>query len=310
MAPVAVKPDTPIFQEHPEWFCRGTDGELLCRVRMYYLDPTHPDVRKFILDNYRYQYRAGFKLFKIDFLSPLLDAKSFYDKNATPYGVIADLIADVKACTGPDVVVLGCSLPPECGADIAPSMRIGLDTHNYFPHVASISRTIAWAWMYNNKVTRIDPDFLVVRGEETSTEAPDTTIDNHYYIPPRHKQTDTDRFGVIWRNGEQFNAIEAETWANMVAISGGKQNLYTTYNEHDLYTTNLDIVRKRLLYNEDAYVMMSEPIAYKKLIDKDIVLLQKTNNTSKINFLYNIATTYPANFLARLAQELKNAISN
>ena len=97
---------------------------------------------------------------------------------------------------------------------------------------------------------------------------------------------------------------------NMVAISGGKQNLYTSYNEHDLYTTNLDIVRKRLLYNEDAYVMMSEPIAYKKLIDKDIVLLQKTDNTSKINFLYNNTTTYPANFLARLAQELKNAISN
>ena len=67
---------------------------------------------------------------------------------------------------------------------------------------------------------------------------------------------------------------------------------------------------KRLLYNEDAYVMMSEPIAYKKLIDKDIVLLQKTDNTSKINFLYNNTTTYPANFLARLAQELKNAISN
>ena len=97
---------------------------------------------------------------------------------------------------------------------------------------------------------------------------------------------------------------------NMVAISGGKQNLYTSYNEHDLYTTNLDIVRKRLLYNEDAYVMMSEPIAYKKLIDKDIVLLQKTDNTSKINFLYNNTTAYPANFLARLAQELKNAISN
>ena len=48
----------------------------------------------------------------------------------------------------------------------------------------------------------------------------------------------------------------------------------------------------------------------KKLIDKDIVLLQKTDNTSKINFLYNNTTAYPANFLARLAQELKNAISN
>ncbi len=96
---------------------------------------------------------------------------------------------------------------------------------------------------------------------------------------------------------------------NMVAISGGKKNIYTSYNEHDLYTTNLDIVRKRLLHNEDAYVMMSELIAYKKLIDKDIVLLQKTERNAKIDFLYNVNTAYPVNFLARLAQELKNAMS-
>ena len=48
---------------------------------------------------------------------------------------------------------------------------------------------------------------------------------------------------------------------NMVAIAGGKQNIYTNFDSHDLYTTNLDIVRKRLLYNEDAYVMMAENIA-------------------------------------------------
>lgn len=96
---------------------------------------------------------------------------------------------------------------------------------------------------------------------------------------------------------------------NMVAISGGKQNIYTYYKDHDLYTTNLDIVRKRLLYNEDAYVLMSELIAYKKLLDKDIVLLQKTDKTAKIQFLYNMQTIYPSNFLTRLAQELKNAIS-
>lgn len=97
---------------------------------------------------------------------------------------------------------------------------------------------------------------------------------------------------------------------NMVAISGEKQNLYTFCDDHDLYTTNLEIVRKRLLYNEEAYVMMSELIAYKKLIDKDIVLLQKTGSNAKINFLYNTHTTYPANFLARLAQELQTAITS
>lgn len=96
---------------------------------------------------------------------------------------------------------------------------------------------------------------------------------------------------------------------DMVAIAGGKQNTYTYFDAHDLYTTNLDIVRKRLLYNEDAYVMMSEMIAYKKLIDKDIVLLQKTKQKAKIEFLYHQDTIYPANFLTRLAQELKTAIS-
>lgn len=96
---------------------------------------------------------------------------------------------------------------------------------------------------------------------------------------------------------------------NMVAISVGKQNIYTNYDSHDLYTTNLDIVRKRLLYNEDAYVMMSENIAYKKLIDKDIMLLKRTNLDAKINFIYNQNAAYPANFLARLAQELQYAIS-
>lgn len=220
MAPVGVKEDTAVFQEHPEWLCRKPDGELLYSCHMYYLDPTHPDVRKFILKNYRYQYQAGFRLFKMDFISPLLEVKSFYDKEATPYGVITQLIADVKACTGPDIVILGCSVPLECGADIAPSMRIGLDIHNHFSHVSSISRTIAWSWMYNNKVTRIDPDFIVIRGEETSSEPlKDDRLD--YYAPPRRKQTDIDRMGVIWRIGEQFDAIEAETWANMVAISGG-----------------------------------------------------------------------------------------
>ena len=97
---------------------------------------------------------------------------------------------------------------------------------------------------------------------------------------------------------------------DMVAISGGgKQNLYTYYDAHDLYTTNLDIVRKRLLYNEDAYVMMSESIAYKKLIDKDIILLKKTNREARISFLYHQNSIYPANFLTRLAQELQIAIS-
>jgi len=96
---------------------------------------------------------------------------------------------------------------------------------------------------------------------------------------------------------------------NMVAIAGGKQNFYTYFDDHDLYTTSLDVVQKRLLYNEDAYVMMTESIAYKKLIGKDVILLKKTNREARISFLYHQNSIYPANFLTRLAQELQTAIS-
>ncbi len=223
MAPVGVREDASIFREHPDWLCRGGDGELLKVLRLYYIDPTHPEARAFILNNYRYQYKAGFRLFKMDYIAPLLQAKSFHDPAATPYGIIAELIEDVKACTGPDAVVLGCSVPLECGADIVPSMRLGLDIHNYFPHVEAISRSIAWAWMYNNRTTRIDPDFMLVRGEQTATQLPEwsTSSRNDYPAPPRCRQTAEDRMKLIWRHGDQFNALEAETWASMVAICGG-----------------------------------------------------------------------------------------
>ncbi|MBR5318997.1 MAG: LysR family transcriptional regulator [Peptococcaceae bacterium] len=96
---------------------------------------------------------------------------------------------------------------------------------------------------------------------------------------------------------------------HMVAIAGGKQNTYTYYDAHDSYTTNLDIVRKRLLYSEDSYVLMAENIAYKKLIDKDIILLKETDRKAQIHFLYHQNTAYPPKFLTRFAQELKAVIA-
>jgi len=223
MAPLGVQENASLFTEHPDWLCRNEKGELFKCYGIFYLDPTNPDAHRFILNNYKYQYDAGFRLFKMDYLSALLDVKSFYDKDATPYGILAKLVEDVKAYTGPDAVILGCSLPLECGADIAPSMRIGLDIHNHYPHLYSIARSVAWASVYNNKVTRADPDFLVVRGEETSSEPVffEGGNRNEHYAVARAKQTANDRRRLIWRHGDQFNAVEAETWANIVAISGG-----------------------------------------------------------------------------------------
>lgn len=224
MAPLLIRKKAPMAAEHVDWFCRGEDGELIVSDEgaTYVIDPTIPEAADFIINNYKYLYAAGYRLFKIDYLSPLLHVKSFHDPEATPYSALRELIMAIRRETGPDAVILGCSLPIQCGADIAPSMRIGVDIHNHFGHVKWISESLTWSWMYNNVTTRIDPDFLIVRGKETADEELKWEGKPNYTAPMRRSEmTPQNFFGSRWRQGDQFNAIEAETWSYIVAISGG-----------------------------------------------------------------------------------------
>lgn len=207
----------------------------MCLAGMYCIDPTVPEARQYILDTYKKLYGYGYRVFKIDFLDHVILAKEFYDPAATAYSALRDLMADIKKVTGEDTIILGCSLPVQCGADIAPSMRVGVDIHIHFHHVAWAAETLAWTWMYNNRVTRIDPDFLVVRGEETSNNSWERH--DKYQLPSRRGCNNGDDNNWRWCNGDRFNAIEAETWANLVAVSGGNMILsdnLTELNERGL----------------------------------------------------------------------------
>ena len=179
----------------------------------------------------------------MDYVSSILKVRHFCDPKATPYSALSRFVERVKAVTGPDAVILGCSLPLECGANIAPSMRIAVDIHNHFSHVIWIAQALAWSWMYNNRTTRIDPDFMIVRGHETSDGYIDE-VRNDFVPPPRHLQTDKDRFKCRWRHGDTFSAVEAETWANLVAISGG--NIFLSDRLSDLNEKGIAIIQKAL----------------------------------------------------------------
>lgn len=221
-APLLMKECCEGFGERTEWFCRDEKGEFIREGDTCLIDPTHPEAKEFVLNIYRRLYKCGYRLFKIDYVSPLLKSRSFFDKKATSYSALRELISDIKAATGEDAVILGCSLPVQCGADIAPSMRIGVDIHNHFGHVKWIAEMLSWTWMYNNKVTRIDTDFLIVRGLETANEPLKWEGTPNYTAPKRMcDMNDSEFFKSRWRQGDQFNAVEAETWASIVAISGG-----------------------------------------------------------------------------------------
>lgn len=201
---------------HPEYYILDEFGIPFTVDGKQVLDPTHPAAEGFILDTYSRLYEAGFRIFKVDFISTILEGKRFYDKACGPYEAVRRLLRLIRQAVGQDSHIVGCSFPAECGAGIVDSSRISVDIHNHWPHVLWIMEYMQARFWMNGKLFRIDPDMLVVRGCETSLEEETNVFNPWNLVPPGR-----DRFTSRWRRGPVFNYQEAETWANLVVFSGG-----------------------------------------------------------------------------------------
>lgn len=201
---------------HPEYFTLDEFGIPFTVDGKQVIDPTHPAAEKFILDTYSRLYEAGFRIFKVDFISTILQAKRFCDPACGPYEAIRRMLKLIRQAVGPDSHIVGCSFPAECGPGLVESSRISIDIHNHWPHVLWIMEYMQVKFWQNGKLFRIDPDMLVVRGSETSLEEETNVFNPWNLVPPGEG-----RFASRWRRGPVFNATEAETWANLVVFSGG-----------------------------------------------------------------------------------------
>ena len=200
----------------PELFIKDEFGIPQTADGMAILDPTHPETEKFVLETYSRLYEAGFRIFKVDFLSTILQGKRFHDPACGPYEAVRRLLRLIRKAVGPDSHIVGCSYPAECGPGIVDSSRISVDIHNHWLHVLWIMEYMQARFWCNGKLFRSDPDMLVVRGSDTSLEE-ETNVFNPWNLVPPGK----DRFSSRWRRGPVFNYAEAETWANLVVFSGG-----------------------------------------------------------------------------------------
>ena len=200
----------------------------------YLLDPTHPKGREFLVELYTRLYQAGYRFFKVDFVYTLMDGKYFYDPTKGPYEVIAELFQIIRECISPESHLMGCSLPRECGPGLVDSHRIGMDIHNQWTHVEWIVQNLQFAGWEHTGLSTNDPDFLVVRGIDTSLEQ-ETNVLNpeaHNPNPPR------------WRRGAVFNLDEARTWATLVSLSGG--SVFLSDRLSRLNRQGLDLIHKVL----------------------------------------------------------------
>jgi hypothetical protein len=173
----------------------------------YLLDPTHPLAQDFLRGLYTRLYQEGFRFFKLDFFASLLLTKRLHDLSKGSHEALADLFRLVRECVGPDSHILGGPVP----GGTVDSHRTGVDVHNQWTHVQWTTEFLQLTWWANRRLSTVDPDFLVVRGRDTSREA-ETNVLNpmaHNPDPPR------------WRRGPVFTLEEARTWATIVSLSGG-----------------------------------------------------------------------------------------
>ncbi len=213
-APVAINKLSRTALRSPELLIKDEHGDPATSpssAGWFMLDPTHPLGREFLAGLYTRLYRAGFRFFKVDYVSDLLSAQRFYDPTQGPYDALRTLFGLIRTCVTQESHILGCSLPEECGPGVADSGRIGIDIHNHWSHVEWVADYMQLKYWQHHRVWVNDPDFLVVRGLDTSLEA-ETNVLNptaHHPNPPR------------WRRGPVFTLDEARTWATLVRLSGG-----------------------------------------------------------------------------------------
>lgn len=211
------------------------------------IDPTHPMGEKYIFETYKRLREDGFKLFKVDFVSSILLAKEFHDPTCGPYEAIRKLFSIIRRAVGEESMIIGCSYPADSGPGMVESCRFAVDIHNQWEHVLWILEYMQLSFWESQRLFRLDPDFLVVRGSQTSLEA-ETNVFNPAPNLPFKENAPSNR----WRKGPVFDAHEAETWANLVVFCAG--NIVLGDRISKLNLLGMELVQKHLAPNKEAAV--------------------------------------------------------
>ena len=230
-----------------EMLLTDDDGNAILSEGRCIIDPTHPDGEAYLYQLYRSLYDAGFRVFKVDFVSTLQLAVRFHDGSCGVYDAIRRLFAIIRRAVGKKSILIGCSYPPECGAGIVDYNRFAVDIHNHWSHVLWILEYLQMGFWQNGRLYRIDPDFLLVRGSDTSRER-----ETNVYNPAPNAPAALDSPANRWRLGNVFTRDEAETWANIVVFAAG--NIILGDRLSMLNDAGLSLVRSHLTPNRQTAV--------------------------------------------------------
>ena len=183
LAPFHVAGDSKLAAAHSEWLLKASDGSPLVDPRLgrayHVLDPTHPDVARFLTDLFRGLRKDGFTYFKLDFLYGAAYEAARHDPAVTGTQAlrlglkqIADAVnppgkpekAFILACGAPLMPIVGLVHGARTGGDVGvPQMEDGKagPPHVGFPLILSMARNQAARLFFDRSLFAIDADVVM-----------------------------------------------------------------------------------------------------------------------------------------------------
>ena len=238
-APLLVNKYTGLFRDNPGWFARDAEGQVAGSALSYgpmaFLDVTHPEADEFLEGVFRRLRRDGFEYFKVDFTQCVLDAALFHDMSVGRGGILRKAFETIRRGVGPDAYVLACGAPYESVVGLVDAVRTTGDIHDFWCHVKRNAPSIAARWWMHGALWNNDPDFLIVRSEDTSPDPQLRRAGPAAPMPPT---------GIAWLGGRPFTINEVRAYALLVYLSGG--DIILGDDLAQLNKEGLDIIRKVL----------------------------------------------------------------
>ena len=182
--------------------------EVPNHVIRYRVDPSDPNVRKYVIERFRELSASGYKYFKIDFLALAYTDKPYKYSKFPPERVIREFLLEIRKAIGPDAFLLGCSTVMAPCAMVCDGGRIMADITENWNVTKGIYLRSAYRYWMNGALFNTDPDFFVGRGPQTLKEG----------AFPGYALESGDR------QYEGFDYTKAKTWATMCFALGGHVN--------------------------------------------------------------------------------------
>jgi len=195
-------------KERVDEFGMNVLEEVPDHVIRYRVDPSDPNVRKYVIDRFRKLSQAGYKYFKIDFLGLAYTDRPYKYSKFHPERVIREFIQEIRNAIGNDAFLLGCSTVVAPCSMICDAARIMSDITENWDVTKEIYRHIAYRYWMNGNLFNTDPDFFVGRGPETLKPGASPGIG----------------LETGDRQYEGFDYTKAKTWATMCFALGGHFN--------------------------------------------------------------------------------------